>query len=66
MDRKDLVDKFLLDFKPKENQSWKTYCSECYKNNLYSSNCIHCGIIFKKLPNENWKKTCKNCYYNYN
>jgi hypothetical protein len=26
MDRKDLVDKFLLDFKPKENQSWKS----CY------------------------------------
>ena len=53
-------------FECKENQSWKTYCSECYKNNLYSSNCIHCGIIFKKLPNENWKKTCKNCYYNNN
>ena len=26
MDRKELVDKFLLDFKPKENQSWKS----CY------------------------------------
>jgi hypothetical protein len=26
MDRKELIDKFLLDFKPKENQSWKS----CY------------------------------------
>ena len=26
MDRKDLINKFLLDFKPKENQSWKS----CY------------------------------------
>jgi hypothetical protein len=50
-------------FECKENQSWKTYCSECYKINLFSSNCLDCGIIFKKLPNENWKKTCKNCYY---
>jgi hypothetical protein len=26
MDRKELIDKFLLDCKPKENQSWKS----CY------------------------------------
>lgn len=51
------------EFEIKENENWKTYCCECFKDNLCSVKCPICGLTFKKLPNQEWKKTCTECYY---
>lgn len=50
-------------FEIKENENWKTYCGDCFKNSLCSVKCPDCGLTFKKLPNQGWKKTCTDCYY---
>ena len=52
-------------FEIKENENWKTYCGDCFKNSLCSVKCPHCGLTFKKLPSQEWRKTCTDCYYKY-
>jgi|688.fasta_scaffold144540_2 hypothetical protein len=51
------------DFEIKESENWKTFCSDCFKNNLFSVKCNTCDKTYKKLPNQEWKKTCTDCYY---
>lgn len=51
------------EFEVKENENWKTYCGDCFKDSLCSVKCPDCGLTFKKLPNQEWRKTCTDCYY---
>ena len=47
----------------KENEKWRKFCSDCYKNNLKYVNCNTCNEAFKRLSNELWRKSCSDCYY---
>jgi len=52
------------EFEIRENEKWKTCCSECYFDNRILEKCNSCHDYFEKMKNETWKKVCKTCYKN--
>ena len=51
------------EFEVKENEKWKTCCSDCYFDNRTLEKCHDCNDYFKKMKNENWRTRCGPCYY---
>lgn len=49
-------------FEVPEKEKWRTYCNDCYKDNLDDYKCVICQYTFKRLNYQTWKTKCIDCY----